>query len=102
MVLSSCAILGLLGINRCVWKKEARWLVRLLCLSDFLSVLNKKIAQGTRWYRPPEVLLKADLIHSSLDLWAVGCVMVEMITKSPLFKGIKMLWKKKKKVTANQ
>ena len=33
---------------------------------------------GTIWYRPPEALLKSPRVQTSLDIWAMGCVMVEI------------------------
>ncbi|RWS05818.1 mitogen-activated protein kinase-like protein [Dinothrombium tinctorium] len=42
---------------------------------------------ATRWYRAPEVMLEWRDYNQSMDLWAVGCIMAEMITSSPLFPG---------------
>lgn len=42
---------------------------------------------ATRWYRSPEVLLCDGIYTSKMDIWAIGCVMYEMITKAPLFPG---------------
>ncbi len=41
----------------------------------------------TLWYRPPELLLGATLYGPEIDAWAVGCVLVELITATPLFPG---------------
>ena len=41
----------------------------------------------TRWYRPPEVLLGASRYGGEVDMWSVGCVVVEMATGHPLFPG---------------
>jgi len=41
----------------------------------------------TRWYRAPEVVLDAKHYGAPLDLWSVGCIMAEMFTRRPLFKG---------------
>ena len=38
-------------------------------------------------YRAPEILLRSDHYNNAVDLWAVGCIMAEMITGSPLFPG---------------
>ncbi len=40
----------------------------------------------TRWYRPPELLLMTGYNHA-VDLWSVGCIMSEMMTRKPLFPG---------------
>lgn len=42
---------------------------------------------STRWYRAPEVLLRATNYSSPIDLWAVGCIMAEVYTLRPLFPG---------------
>lgn len=41
----------------------------------------------TRWYRAPEVLLHAPAHDSSVDMWAMGAIMVELFTFRPLFPG---------------
>lgn len=41
----------------------------------------------TRWYRPPELLLICDTYTSAVDMWAVGCLAAEIITRKPLFPG---------------
>ncbi|KAL9927638.1 uncharacterized protein ACN427_001793 [Glossina fuscipes fuscipes] len=42
---------------------------------------------STRWYRAPEVLLHSTNYGSSIDLWAIGCIMAELYTFRPLFPG---------------
>lgn len=41
----------------------------------------------TRWYRAPEIILKVDRYHYGLDMWAVGCIMAELVMHRPLFRG---------------
>lgn len=41
----------------------------------------------TQWYRAPEILLGAVEYSTPVDLWALGCIMIELITKKPLFPG---------------
>lgn len=43
----------------------------------------------TLWYRPPDVLLGSTEYSTSLDMWGVGCIFVEMITGMPTFPGIR-------------
>lgn len=42
---------------------------------------------GTTCYRPPELLFGCRTYNTSLDMWAAGCVMAEMVKKdhTPLF-----------------
>lgn len=42
---------------------------------------------ATRWYRAPEVLLGSTEYAASLDVWAVGCVVGELLAKKPIFPG---------------
>jgi mitogen-activated protein kinase 15 len=49
------------------------------------GVLTEYVA--SRWYRPPEALLGITTCDDSIDLWSVGCVIAELILKSPLFPG---------------
>jgi len=41
----------------------------------------------TLWYRAPELLLGTPTYTPAIDIWAVGCVFAEMITRDPMFKG---------------
>ncbi|KAL7289039.1 hypothetical protein TKK_0016993 [Trichogramma kaykai] len=43
----------------------------------------------TLWYRPPDVLLGSTEYSTSLDMWGVGCIFVEMITGTPTFPGVR-------------
>ena len=42
---------------------------------------------STRWYRAPEVLLRATNYNSPIDMFAMGCIMAELFTLRPLFPG---------------
>lgn len=42
---------------------------------------------ATRWYRAPEILLRHQFYGPPVDIWAVGCIMAELFTRSPLFQG---------------
>ncbi|CAH0594227.1 unnamed protein product [Chrysodeixis includens] len=42
---------------------------------------------ATRWYRAPELLYGARYYTERVDLWAVGCILAELITKQALFAG---------------
>lgn len=39
----------------------------------------------TRWYRAPEVILNPRKYDKALDMWAVGCLLAELINRRPLF-----------------
>ena len=48
-------------------------------LSEFYTPDPKKLKMGTKWYKGPELLIGNTLYDYSLDIWAVGCVMAEMV-----------------------
>ena len=41
----------------------------------------------TLWYRAPEILLGARQYACAVDVWSIGCIFAEMITRRPLFPG---------------
>lgn len=41
----------------------------------------------TLWYRPPEILLGSQTYAPPVDVFAIGTIFVEMVTKRPLFPG---------------
>ena len=42
---------------------------------------------STRWYRAPEVLLRAGEYSAPVDIWAIGAMAVEIANLKPLFPG---------------
>ncbi|XP_076823971.1 uncharacterized protein LOC143470019 isoform X1 [Clavelina lepadiformis] len=42
---------------------------------------------ATRWYRAPELLVGDTKYGRAVDVWAVGCLITEMLTGDPLFPG---------------
>ncbi|WRX17549.1 Protein kinase domain - like 10 [Theobroma cacao] len=41
----------------------------------------------TRWYRAPELLLNCSEYTAAIDIWSVGCILGEIMTREPLFPG---------------
>lgn len=41
----------------------------------------------TLWYRAPEILLGGKHYSVGVDMWSVGCIFAELVTKQPLFPG---------------
>lgn len=41
----------------------------------------------TIWYRAPELLLGTRHYTPAVDLWAVGCILAELLSLRPIFKG---------------
>ena len=60
-----------------------RWL-RLRYLIDGWSLFCQV---ATRWYRAPELLYGSRDYTEGVDLWAVGCILGELLNNCPLFPG---------------
>lgn len=68
-----------------------------LCISDFgLARQMPGVDQSpimtehvvTRWYRAPELMLSADGHYTpAIDVWSVGCILAELLGRTPLFAG---------------
>ena len=41
----------------------------------------------TLWYRAPELLLGATRYGAAIDMWSVGCIFGELLTREPLLQG---------------
>lgn len=65
-----------------------------ICDFGFARTLIKKSENSkftdyvsTRWYRAPELLVGYSNYDKAVDVWAIGCIFVELITGRPLFAG---------------
>jgi cyclin-dependent kinase 8/11 len=52
-----------------------------------LSLYSGDKVVVTIWYRAPELLLGSKHYHTAVDCWAVGCVLAELASLRPIFKG---------------
>ena len=66
----------------------------VLKLADFglarafgIPVKNFTHEVVTLWYRAPDILMGSKDYNTSVDIWSVGCIFAEIITKRPLFPG---------------
>lgn len=41
----------------------------------------------TLWYRSPELLLGATTYGGAVDMWSIGCIFGELLTRNPLLQG---------------
>ncbi|KAJ0399005.1 hypothetical protein P43SY_008325 [Pythium insidiosum] len=72
----------------------ARMIPRDQQANDEVSVNAAKIVSPmteyvvTRWYRPPELMLAPNGCYDgSVDMWSVGCILGELISRKPMFPG---------------
>lgn len=42
---------------------------------------------ATRWYRAPEILLGSTQYTKGVDMWAIGCILGELLGGQPMFPG---------------
>jgi mitogen-activated protein kinase 1/3 len=42
---------------------------------------------ATRWYRAPEIITGWSHYSKAVDMWAVGCVLAELLGRKPIFPG---------------
>ncbi len=42
---------------------------------------------ATRWYRPPEILYASAFYGEGVDLWALGCILAELLIRKPFFRA---------------
>lgn len=51
--------------------------------------INKRLTKyvSTRWYRAPEVLLGCKDYSCPIDIWALGCIISELVLRKPLLPG---------------
>lgn len=62
-------------------------------ICDFGSSKKKEGNQNTpyivsRYYRAPELIFGNDEYSYEIDIWAAGCIFLELFSGSPVFKGI--------------
>lgn len=41
----------------------------------------------TRWYRAPELIFGAKIYSTGIDIWAVGCILAELLLRVPFLPG---------------
>jgi len=63
----------------------ARSIAALEKMEDEEQVLTEYVA--TRWYRAPEILLASTKYTKGVDMWAVGCILGELLGSKPILPG---------------
>ncbi|KRX01199.1 Protein kinase-like domain [Pseudocohnilembus persalinus] len=58
-----------------------------LARASGIPVKNYTHEVVTLWYRPPDVLLGSKHYSTSIDIWSIGCIFIELILLKPIFPG---------------
>ncbi|RLN45800.1 hypothetical protein BBJ29_008204 [Phytophthora kernoviae] len=55
-------------------------------VTEGVSLMTEYVV--TRWYRPPELMLAPNGTYDgAVDMWSVGCILGELVSRKPLFPG---------------
>jgi serine/threonine protein kinase len=73
-------------------RTEGQMQVKICDLGAAKVLDNSEGARNTpyvvsRYYRAPELIMGSNKYDLSIDIWAAGCVLFELITRTPLFPG---------------
>ena len=60
---------------------------RQLHESDIKEAITLTDYVSTSWYRAPELLVGSSTYTHKVDVWAIGCIFVELVTGRALFTG---------------
>ncbi|KAK1930732.1 Mitogen-activated protein kinase MMK1 [Phytophthora citrophthora] len=72
------------GLARMMPKKAQAGLEQ--ASNDGVSMMTEYVV--TRWYRPPELMLAPNGSYDgAVDMWSVGCILGELVSRKPLFPG---------------
>ncbi|CUG89460.1 protein kinase, putative [Bodo saltans] len=77
--------------NILVWLDDEVPLNSSLFVADFGLARNQTHSSSTwyictRYYRPPEVVIRKGTPDSSIDVWSLGCILYELVTHDVLFR----------------
>ena len=86
-MINLCRPRNLLVNGDCCLKVADFGLARVYNDSNDSKILAMTEYVTTRWYRAPEVLVGWHRYTSAVDMWAVGCIVAELIGRMPLFPG---------------
>lgn len=94
-MMSGLKYMKTLGIIHCDLKPENILLKQKdksgIVIADFGSgTLDEEIVYTyiqSRFYRAPEIMLGVFPYTQAIDMWSMGCIMIELFTGFPLFPG---------------
>eukprot|EP01084_Bolivina_argentea_P300124 517411_1 len=95
ILFNKCGILKIADFGQaCIMRKNNNSDSNLIVYGNGINKgINKKMNNlltneiGTRWYKSPELLYGTRKYDFSIDIWSVGCIIVEILQSKPLFCG---------------
>ena len=78
---------NLLVNGNCTLKVADFGLSRIYNDSNQTKMLAMTEYVTTRWYRAPEILVGFPIYGKQVDIWAIGCILGELILRFPIFPG---------------
>lgn len=75
--------------EECLVKVADLGLARSLSAKNYAQDSPSELTDyvATRWYRAPELLMASTKYTLAVDIWAIGCILAEMVGGKPLFPG---------------
>lgn len=61
--------------------------LRIIPLQNYLVTKQNSKRYNFRWYRAPELLFGAKQYGTCIDMWAVGCILAELLLRVPFLPG---------------
>ncbi|XP_063938419.1 mitogen-activated protein kinase 4 isoform X2 [Daucus carota subsp. sativus] len=78
----------IISSNQQLTDKHCRYILyQLLRGLKTASLTDLTTGVVTRWYSAPELLLNYSEYTAAIDIWSVGCILGEILTRRPLFPG---------------
>lgn len=59
----------------------------VLKIIDFGIMRDYEVTFNQLWYSSPEILMRSAKNTSAIDMWSIGCIFSELVTKKVLFPG---------------
>ena len=78
---------NLLVNGDCLLKVADFGLARFYNETNECKIVSMTEYVTTRWYRAPEILVGWPKYSASVDIWAVGCIVGELVNRTPVFPG---------------
>lgn len=82
---------NLLVNANCLLKLADFGLARMYDESNDSTIVAMTEYVTTRWYRAPEILVGWKNYGTAIDIWAVGCIIGELLGRLPMFPGVDSL-----------